>query len=69
MPAGCHPSYIPLKVYVLVVQIRPWHVLWLSPFLQLVSRGAGPGVLSPSGPLSLRLDEVAAQAWLCGRAM
>lgn len=53
LPAACHPSYIPLKVYVLVVQIRPWHVLWLSPLLQLVSWGAGLGVLPPSGLLSL----------------
>lgn len=67
--AVCHPTYIPLKVCVLVVQIRPWHVLWLSPLLRLVSWGAGPGVLSPSGLLSLRLDEVAAQAVVCGRAL
>ena len=36
-PPLCHPSYIPLKVCVLVVQISPWHVPWLSPLLQLVS--------------------------------
>ena len=36
-PAVCHLAYIPLKVCVLVVQIRPWHVPWLSPLLQLVS--------------------------------
>lgn len=69
LPAASHPSHIPLKVCALVVQIKPWHVLWLSPLLQLVSWGAGLGVLSPSGLLSLRLDEVAAQAVVCGRAL
>lgn len=69
LPALSHPSYIPLKVCALVVQIRPWHVLWLSPLLQLVSWNAGPGVSSPFGLLSLRLDEVAAQAVVCGRAL
>lgn len=68
-PDVSHPSYIPPKVCALVVQIRPWHVIWLSSLLQLVSWGAGPGVLSPSGLLSLRLDEVAAQALVCGRAL
>lgn len=68
LPAMCHPSYTLLKVCVLVVHIRPWHVTWLSPLLRLVSWGAGPGVLSPCGLLSLRLDKVAAQAALCGRA-
>lgn len=37
LPAVCHLTYIPLKVCVLVVQNRPWHVPWLSPLLQLVS--------------------------------
>lgn len=69
LPAASYPSHIPLKVCALLVQIRPWHVLWLSPLLQLVSRGAGLGVLSPSALLSLRLDEVAAQALVCGRAL
>lgn len=46
LAAAHHPSNILLKVCVLVVQIRPWHVLWLSPLLQLVSWGGGLGVLS-----------------------
>lgn len=39
-PAVCQPWYISLKVCVLVVQIRPWHVLWLSPLVQHVFWGA-----------------------------
>lgn len=69
LAAAHHPSNILLKVYVLVVQIRPWHVLWLSPLLRLSPEVAVLEFCPPVGLLSVRVDEVAAQALVCGRAL